>query len=83
MGPVYYSFCKKEFLTATFVDVKGSLDSVHISTLISVLVSLNIPYALCNFISLLFSQGLLMYSTPSGVISKRLTYRGLPQGNWS
>ncbi|KAL4103296.1 hypothetical protein QTP88_018673 [Uroleucon formosanum] len=81
VGPVYKAFCNKEYLCAAFVDIKGAFDSVHIPTLISCLASLQIPYSVCNFISSLFFQRFLQFSSPSGLILDRSTYRGLPQGS--
>jgi len=81
VGPVYKAFCNKEYLCAAFVDIKGAFDSVHIPTLITCLASLQIPYSVCNFISSLFFQRFLKFSSPSGIISDRSTYRGLPQGS--
>ena len=81
VGPVYKAFCNKEYLCAAFVDIKGAFDSVHIPTLISCLASLHIPNSVCNFISSLFFQRYLQFSSPSGIISDRSTYRGLPQGS--
>lgn len=51
VGEIYSCFNKRQYLTAAFIDVKGAFDSVHIPTLISRLLALNVPPQLCNFIS--------------------------------
>lgn len=81
IGPVHKSFCDKEFVSAAFIDIKGALDSVHIPTLVSQFFSLHIPNSICNFISTLFSQRSLKFTSPSGTTSYRMTHRGLPQGS--
>jgi len=32
IGPIYQSFCSKEFLSAAFVDIKDAYNSIHIPT---------------------------------------------------
>lgn len=54
---------------------------LYIPTLISHLVSLQIPNSVCNFITLLYSQRFLEFSSLSGSNLIRSTYRGLPQGS--
>jgi hypothetical protein len=41
IGNIYHAFNNKEFLVATFVDIRGAFDSVNIPTLITYLLSLN------------------------------------------
>lgn len=74
-------FMQKLIFIAAFVDVNLAFDSVHIPTLVSYLALLNIPHALCNYISSLFSQRFITFTSPSGIISEKLTYRDLSQGS--
>lgn len=74
---IYQSFCDKEHLSVAFIDIKGTLDSVYISTVISCLIYLHIPHSFCNFILSLFSRRFLIWSSPFGFTALRETFRGL------
>jgi ribonuclease HI len=80
-GQIYSTFCKREFLTAAFVDVQGAYDAIHIPTLIARLVDLNVPAGFCNYIYSLFHVRYLHFTSPSGSEYIRSSYRGLPQGS--
>lgn len=81
VGPIYDTFCNREFLTAAFVDVKGAYDSIHIPTLILRLQDLNVPDVFYNYIYNLFHVRFLHFKSPSGAEFIRSSYRGLPQGS--
>ena len=81
IGNIYHSFNDKKFLVATFVDIRGAYDSVNIPTLVSKLLSLNIPFTFCNLILSLFSYRSLSFSSPFGTKCSRTTFSGLPQGS--
>lgn len=72
----------KIFLSAVFISIKGAFDSVHIPTLLSRLTTQYIPYCFCNYISTLsFSRRYLTFSSPSGSIYTRKTFRGFLQSS--
>lgn len=64
-----FSWCKRSIWLCTY-----TLVSYHLA-------SLYIPHVLCIFIYSLFSQSFLTFTFPPGIISERLTYRGLLQGS--
>lgn len=82
-GHIYHAFNDKQFLVATFIDIRGAFDSVHILTLISHLSSLDLdlPPAFCNLIRSLFSYRSLSFSSPFYSHNIRSTFTGLPQGS--
>jgi len=53
-GHIYHAFNDKKLLVATFIDIWGAFDSVHIPTLISHLSSLDLPPAFYNLIHSLY-----------------------------
>ncbi|KAL4089414.1 hypothetical protein QTP88_024453 [Uroleucon formosanum] len=81
IGKIYHSFNNKEFFVTTFVDIRGAFDSVNISTLISHLLSLQVPTLFCNVLSSLFKHRNLFFSFLFSATSTRSTFSGLPQGN--
>ena len=64
VGPIYDTFCNREFLTAAFVDVKGAYDSIHIPTLILRLQDLNVPDVFCNYIYITYFMFVFYISHP-------------------
>jgi len=66
IGNIYYSFNNREFLVSTFVDIRGAFDSVNIPTLISHLLSLNVPSKFCNILLSLYKFRKLTFSSPFG-----------------
>lgn len=81
IGQIYQAFNNKEFFVATFIDIRGAFDSVHIPLLLSQLESLNLPPNFINLISLLFSKRQLHFFSPFGSTNVRSTTTGLPQGS--
>lgn len=81
IGDIYQSFNAKEYLIATFIDIRGAFDSVNIPLLISYLNALNLPPSFTNFISRLFSHRILHFISPFGSTNIRSTTTGLPQGS--
>jgi hypothetical protein len=77
----YHAFNDKKFLVATFIDIRGAFDSVHIPTLISHLSSLDLPPTFCNLIRSLFSSRSLSFFSPFGSHNTRSTCTGLLQGS--
>ncbi|KAL4126363.1 hypothetical protein QTP88_010585 [Uroleucon formosanum] len=81
IGKIYHSFNNKEFFVATFVDIRGAFDCVNISTLISHLLSLQVPTLFCNILSSLFKHRNLFFSSPFGATNTRSTFTDLPRGS--
>jgi len=81
IGNIYHAFNNKEFLVATFVDIRGAFDSVNIPTLITYLLSLNVPPKFCNVLSALFNFRNLVFFSPFGSSNTRSTFTDLPQGS--
>ena len=61
ISDIYQLFNNKEYLIATFVDIRGAFDSVNIPFLISHINALNSPPSITNFISRLFSHRTTFY----------------------
>jgi hypothetical protein len=78
----YHSFNDKEFLVATFVNIRGAYDSVNIPTLVSKLFSQNIPLSFFNIIFSLFSHRFLSFTSLFGNKCSRTTFSSLPQGSY-
>ncbi|KAL4113880.1 hypothetical protein QTP88_017437 [Uroleucon formosanum] len=74
IGKIYHSFNNKEFFVATFVDIRGAFDSVNISTLISHLLSLQVPTLFCNVLSSLFKHRNLFFLLPSVQLTPALPF---------
>ena len=81
VGHLYHSFNNKEFLVATFIDIRGAFDSVNIQTLVNHLASLNAPPEFCNLLLSLYHKRNLFFSTRFGSSNIRSTFSGLPQGS--
>jgi hypothetical protein len=81
IGNIYHSFNNKEFLVTTFVDIHGAFDFVNIPTLITYLLSLNVPTKFCNVLSALFNFRKLVFSSPFGSSNTRSTFTGFPHGS--
>ncbi|KAL4149357.1 hypothetical protein QTP88_003319 [Uroleucon formosanum] len=81
IGNIYHAFNNKEFLVATFADIRGAFDSVNIPTLITHLLSLNVPSEFCNVLSALSNFRKLVFSFPFRSSNTRFTFIGLPQGS--
>jgi len=81
VGSIYNAFNRKGFLVTTFIDIRSAYDSVHISTLLSILLSPYLPHKIINFISTLLSKREFIFYAPSGSQLTLTTYMGLPQGS--
>lgn len=68
----YQSFCNEEYLSATFIDIKRSFDSIHIPTLISRLIYLCLLHSVWYFILSLYSNNFLTLPSSSGFTTKLL-----------
>jgi potassium voltage-gated channel Eag-related subfamily H protein 8 len=78
---IYQSFNNKEYLIATFIDVRGTFETVNIPLLISHLNALNLPLFFTNYIFRLFSHRTLNILSSFGATNTRTTSTGLPQGS--
>lgn len=77
LGHIYHSFNNKQFLVATFDDIRGTFDSVNISTLISHLLSLNVSSKFYKILFSLFNHRNFMF-TLFGSYNFCSTFTGLP-----
>lgn len=80
VGRIYQYFNNKEFFVATFIDIRGSFDSVQIPLLLSHLESLNLPPTFINIISFFFFNRQLYFFSSFGSTTASSTATGLSQG---
>lgn len=76
------AFSRNESLIGAFLDISGAYDNVQLSLLRNKLHNLKVPPKLCNFVMNLMSERYICFrcNDPS-ISSKRVVWRGLPQGS--
>jgi len=62
VADIYLAFVRKEYLNALFIDIKYAFPSVHIPTLMKIMIEIGIPTPVPHFIGKLMTPLTLHFS---------------------